>query len=254
MLPPYNLNEENLENCFVELNNWINENKVDDVNNFYGKNDDLDRLCKKIVDTIPYINHSVYGNLLMRMFYDLNLNNRNIIVALEQEILNNLHHLTIEDICKIHFVSKIFSPKHTTLNFTKTLVRTVEDKFSGLTLNQIYCVLFGFRMHKDKSFFDKIVNILIDKKDHFLKKDPKNAGANIARLFYSYAANKPKHYGIQTFYPHKETIDKLLMAYDNELLENIMKMDQYEICRLTEALYLLKSENVDLYIKLFSIY
>ena len=33
-----------------------------------------------------------------------------------------------------------------------------------------------------------------------------------------------------------------------------MKMDQYEICRLTEALYLLKSENVDLYIKLFSIY
>ena len=43
------------------------------------------------------------------------------------------------------------------------------------------------------------------------------------------------------------------MAYDNEILENIMKMDQYEICRLTEALYILKSENVDLYLKLLFI-
>ena len=253
MIPPYNLNDENLENCFIELDQWIKENNVDDINSFYGKNTDLERICKKIVDTIPYINHSVYANLLMRMFFDFNLNNKNIIVALEQEILNNLHHLSIEDICKIHFVAKIFSPKHTTVNFTKTLVRTIDEKLGGLTLNQIFCVLFGFRLHKDKSFFDKIVNILIEKKDHFLKKDSKNIGANVARIFYTYAANKPKHYGIQTFYPHKDIIDKLLMAYDNEILENIMKMDQYEICRLTEALYILKSENVDLYLKLLFI-
>ena len=249
VLPPYQINDENLDNCFRELESWISENNVEDVNQFYGKNKDLDRIVKKFVDSIPYINHSVYGNFIMRMFYDFNLNNQTIIVALEQEILNNLHHLRVEDICKIHFVAKIFSPKHTSVNFTKILVKNIEEKLNGLTLNQLFTVLFGFRLHKDKAFFDKIVQIFIDRKDQILKKDPNNIPANIANIFYAYAANKPKHYGVQTFYPHKDLIENLIMAYDKDLLDNILKMDQYEVCRLTHALYLLKSESVDLYIK-----
>ena len=249
MCPPFNVNDENMENCLKELEVWSSENNIQDINQLYGKNHDLDRIVKKIVDTIPYINHSIYSNLMMRMFFDFNLNNKSIMVAMEQEILNNLHHLTVEDVCKIHFVAKVLSPKHTSSSFTKLLVTNVTEKISALTLDQIFCVLFGFRLHRDKSFFDKILNLFIEKKDHFLKKDLKNAPANIARIFYAYAANKPKHYGIHTFYPHKELIEKFIMAYDNDLLENILKMDQHEVCRLTHSLYLLKSDSVDLYLK-----
>jgi hypothetical protein len=251
-LPPFKINDENLENYFNELDNWINENKVEDVNQFYGKNKELDSIVKKIYDSIPYVNHSVFANMLMRMFFDFNLNQQSLIVYLEQEILNSLHHLSIEDICKIHYVAKIFSPKHFSAGFPKILLTSVQEKLPGMNLNQLYCVLFGFRMHRDKSFFDNIVNILIEKKNHLLKKDNSNIPANIARIFYSYASNKPKHYGIQTFYAHKEVIEKLIMAYDNDLLENILKMDQHEVCRLTHALYLLKYESVDLYLKYLS--
>jgi hypothetical protein len=185
----------------------------------------------------------------MRMLLDFNLNNPKLIVALEQEILNNLHHLAVEDISKIFFVTKIFSPKHTSATFHKILVQNIEEKLPSLNLNQLFVVLFGFRLHKDKGFFDKIVQIFISKKDNFFKKDPQNIPALLSNIFYAYASHKPKHYGVQTFYPHKDAIENLIMTYDKEMLENIIKMDQHQICRLTHALYLLKSDSVDLYLK-----
>jgi hypothetical protein len=259
--PPFNINHKDLENLLNQLSQFRKENNIDfnskqfqeTITNQYLKEQDKDKLTiqyeqiiNSIVDLIPYTNHLVLPNLLMNMFYNLGLNDKRIWIAIEQEVLNNLHHYTIKDISKIHYISTISSPKYASLNFRQILYSTVLEQMNKLPLEDLFHVAMGFRMIKEKKLYDKLAHVFMSRRNEFLAE---NKPANLARIFYSWASHKPKQYTVDTFYPQQELIEKFVEIFEDVLNENILKMDQFDVARFTNSLYLLKYDYIDLFIK-----
>jgi hypothetical protein len=227
-----------------EFHNIINDNyndpkqsKLEYVKEYMG-------VVQKVLDMVPNISFKSYPNLLMTMFFDYGVNDKRLWVAFEQEILNNLHHYDIIELSKVYYISYMSSPKYSSLNFRQLIYQKVYNELDNCSLEELYAVCLGFRMCKEKNIYKRIAEIFIEKKHQFASGQP----SNISKIFYSYASNKPTNYTVDTFYPHKDLVEKLIKTYENELLDNILKMDQYDVSRLCTSLYLLKSDHVDLFI------
>jgi len=201
------------------------------------------------LELIPKLNHKTLPCLLLNSFFELSLNDKRIWICLEQEILNNLHHYTITEISQIAYISTITCPKYTTLHYRQVLLDTVykELEANSVSLEQIYTIAFGFRNTKNKVLYDKIAESFIQRKNEFLAEKEK-IPSNISKMFYALTSHKPKNHGTNTYYPHKELMDNLLETYEDDINNNIMKMDQEDLFRLTSGLYLLKSDLVDPFI------
>lgn len=259
---PFNINLPDLKNLLEKFRNientiqfnsfefqkyitnfYLNENQVNDPNI-----KEYLETVNSIVDIIPHTNHSLYPNLLMALFYDYGINEKRIWITIEQEILNNLHHYNVKDICKIYHIAYISSPKYSTLRFRQTLHSEIFKQLNNMTVEELNYVCLGFRMSKDKNLYKNIVEQYIKRKDD-LTKDEKNLPQNLSNMFYSYASNFPKYQAVDTFFPQKEIVDKFIETFEDELNGSILKMDQFEIARFATSLYLLKYEYVDLFVK-----
>jgi hypothetical protein len=199
-----------------------------------------------LLDLLPKLNHKTLPPFILTSFFEISLNDKRVWIAMEQEILNNLHHYTITEICQIAYIATITCPKYTTLNFRQLLLDTVYRELEGNTvdLEQIYTIAFAFRNTKNKILYDKIAECFIKRKNQFIGEKEKAPG-NISKMFYSLASHKPKNHGTQTYYPHKELMENLLETYEDDINNNIIKMDQEDIFRLTTSLYLMKTDSVD---------
>ena len=249
---PFTINNVEIEKCIDNIGSYIkkaqNTEKLE--KNWQNLNWKLHEVLKininKIIDEIPHSNHSTYANLCMQLFYTLDLNVKEIWVALEQEILNNLHHLNNIDISKIYFISRLNSPKFTSNTLKDELENVITSRLETMNLEDFLHICIGFRLNRSKDFNIKVMNSIIKMKTPLLEGKPHE---NLGKLLLAHAANKPMHYGVKTFYPNKDNVNKFVLAFEKELNDNIMKMSPKEVARTAHAMYLLKYEDVDLFVK-----
>ena len=64
---------------------------------------------------------------------------------------------------------------------------------------------------------------------------------NLANLFFSFASNRPKYYGVYK-QVQRDDIDELLAHYETDLCEAAQYLDCEGITRLAQSLYLIKSK------------
>lgn len=237
----------NLEFNSVEFQKIITDNYIDPHNSSNEGIKEYTAAIDDFLQLLPKLNHKTLPPLILNSFFDLSLNDKRLWIAMEQEILNNLHHYTIAEVCQIAYISTITCPKYTTTNFRQLLLDTVFRELEGntISLEDIYTIAFAFRNTKNKMLYDKIAECFIKRKNEFLGD---KASVNIPKMFYSLASHKPKNHGTHTFYPHKEIIENLLETYEDDINNNIMKMDQEDIFRLATSLYLFKTDSVDPFI------
>ena len=244
---PFRVDNQIFEKSFETITNYIKQHPENKEYNVKWKdNEFLKSSIQNIIDEIPNINHSLYANLCLKMFYDINLNVNEICVVLEQEILNNLQHLSNIDLSRIYFVTRLDSPKYTSTRFKTEIEKMILSRLRTMNLEDFLHVCIGFRLNKCKDFNNKLMESLINMKNQLLENKPHE---NLGKLLLAYAANKPKHYGVRTFYENKDSIDRLILAFEKELNENIGKMNSKEIARVAKALYILKYEEVDLFVR-----
>ena len=268
-IPPFELSNQILQDIFVELKLFkekFNLNLNDEeylhkvMNDSYNEpessvfiKEKKHRECIKVyvdiqnrlLEEISNINCKIIPNLVMKYVFELGFNNKLFWVLLEQEVLNNLHHFDMIELSKIFYAATFSCPKFTTDNFRTIIYNEVFNQLENCSLDEILHILFGFRETKNKKIYDKIANIIIAKKDSLVH----NKITDISKLLYTYASHKPKKYGINTLNPQRELVEKVVYAYETDLIDNIMKMDCTELSRIATSLYLLRIENVDIFTK-----
>lgn len=268
--PPFNLNHPEVEKIISQLSELQKKNNFEYnspefqkiVNDPYKKPENSEnegiKIYTQIIDNfynlIPSFPYKQIPNLLMRLFYDLSLNSKKLWISFEQEILNNLHHYTINEICQINYISSVTSPKYTSDNFRLLLAQTVIRQLEGnnMSLEELHAVALGFRYTKKRYIYDKIAENLIRRKHNFIEEgvSSKNSDtpSNLAKIFYSWSVNKPKNDTTLTYYPQKELTENLIQTYEDALINNIIKMTPEDLSRLATSLYLMKTDSVDPFI------
>jgi hypothetical protein len=262
-IPPFTVNDKDVENILsrlsqikskynLEFNSEEFQKIMTDIYNdpHNSSNEGVKEYTLAVDDfleLLPKLNHKTLPPFIQNSFFDLSLNDKRIWMAIEQEVLNNMHHYSMTEICQIAYISTMTCPKYTTLHFRQLLLDTVFRELEGntISLENIYTIAFAFRNTKNKMLYDKIAECFIRRKNEFIAD---KAPANISKMLYSLASHKPKNHGTHTFYPHKELIENLLDTYEDDINNNILKMDQEDIFRLATSLYLFKTDLVDPYI------
>jgi GTPase SAR1 family protein len=201
-----------------------------------------DRILEEIQTNLSF---KTIPNLLLKFVYELGFNDKHFWTIIEQIVLDNLHHYNVNELSKIFYVATFACPKFTTEVFRSIIYEEVYKQLENCGADDLIHVMFGFREIKNKKIFDKIANIIIAKKDKLVK----NKLEDISRLLYSYASHKPKSYGINTLNPQRELVEKVVKAYEEDLVENLMKMNVNEMARVATMLYLLRIEHVDIFTK-----
>jgi len=201
---------------------------------------------EKILDEVQNnFNFKMIPNLLMRLVFEIGFNDKQFWILMEQIVLDNLHHFNVNELAKIFYVATYASPKFSTEVFRNIIYDEVYKQLENCGSDELIHVMFGFREIKNKKLFDKIANIIIAKKDQLIK----NKLEDLPRLLYSYASHKPKNYGVNTLNPQKELIDKLIRTFEEDLVDNLMKMNPNEMARVATMLYLLRIDKVEIFTK-----
>lgn len=200
---------------------------------------------KLLDEVLNNLSFKMIPNLLMKFVFELGFNDKHFWTVIEQLVLENLHHYSVNELSKIFYVATFACPKFTTEVFRSIIYEEVFKQLENCGADELMHVMLGFREIKNKKIFDKIANIIIAKKDKLVI----NKLEDISRLLYTYASHKPKTYGINTLNPQKDLVEKVVRTYEEDLVENIMKMNVAEISRVASMLYLLRIENVDIFTK-----
>lgn len=268
-VPPFELSSQKLENICTLLKNFSQKYSIDlnseenihkIVNDSYAGNNPLDSVFIKdknntqylkeyltireeLIDELGSVSIKTIPNILMKFIFEIGFNDKLFWVVNEQIILNNLHHFSIGELSKIFYCATYASPKFSTDLFRKIIYEEVYNQLENMESDDLQHVMFGFRESRNKKIFDKIANIIMDKKG-LLCKNPLTDPAN---LLYTWAMHKPKMYGVNTLIPHRELCNKMLYAFENYYIDNIMKMDSVHIARIAIALNLLRIEDVEIF-------
>jgi len=72
----------------------------------------------------------------------------------------------------------------------------------------------------------------------------KEKASKLARMFFSFASNRPRFYGVYKAYV-RDDIDELLAHYEHDLNDACPFLDADDITRLAQALYILKSDQYE---------
>lgn len=272
-LPPFELSNEKLEEIYIQLKAIKHKYKIDlnseedihrIVNDSYSKplesvyikdksNTEYLQLYLKIQNNLleeiqNNLSIKVIPNLLMKFVFDLGFNDKSFWIILEQIILDNLHHYSVNDLTKIFFVITYACPKFTSDLFRNIIYDEIFKQVENLSFDEMLHVLAGCRESKNKKIYDKLANIIIDKKDKLLIAQADRGNA-IAKLIYTYALHKPRKYGVNTQVPQKDLVEKFIRAFENDLMETILKMNARELAWIANSLYLLRLENVEIFTK-----
>lgn len=201
-----------------------------------------DKLLEEVISNLSL---KMIPNLLMKFVFELGFNDKQFWTVVEQLVLDNLHHYNVKELSKIFYVATFACPKFSTEVFRSIIYEEVFKQLENCGADELMHVMLGFREIKNKKIFDKIANIIIAKKDQLVK----NKLEDISRLLYTYASHKPKAYGVNTLNPQRDLVEKVVRTYEEDLVENLMKMNAMEISRVASMLYLLRIENVDIFTK-----
>jgi hypothetical protein len=267
-IPPFELNNNQVEQIFKELQSIKETHKIefnssefhkiitDIYNSPYESNKEGVKSYMNSIDSfldlIPNLNHKIFPAFIMKSYFELSLNDKRLWIAMEQEILNNLHHYTNIELCQINYIANLNCPKYTSLHFRQLLKDTIYKQLESntLSMDELFTISFAFRNQKNFNFYDKVSENFVKRKEEFFKtKDTTSQiPSNLSKMFYSWASHKPKQFNHSNYYIQKENIEKFVETFEDDLNESIPKMSQEDIFRLSTSLYLLRTENVDPFI------
>ena len=271
---PFNLFNDTLESIIKELLEVISESKV----NFKYPNDPNfalsgDKICScvetntyeevaefftpenrlklshsinKLKAEIDLINYSVIPNLIIRLFFDINLNIKQIWSKLEQIILNNLTSYSTEEICKINYIAHISSPHYTTLKFRQELKNEIlKNKLTNYSLNDMLNIAVGFRFNKDSQFFNELSNTLVSNIDKYLKsKDSKEDV--VSKTAYALSYCKPSQYKKLDYIGLKEDNSNNFMKIHEIIIDHLPNMNFKQMMLVVESAAKLEVEFCDM--------
>ena len=210
----------------------------------------MNQLFESLYNEFSKLNNQQYANLLLKMFLELNLNIQPLWSKLEELILNNIHHLSLGDICKINFVATLFCPKFSTVNFRQQLKEEVKkNNINNYNTTNLIDILIGFKHSKDYDFYFEILELVKNNFENWaneVKKTNKNKNKEnistpqglVANLFYAVSYGKPSKY------KKHENIDRIDNFYEDYIelidvvLEYIPKMNLNEIKLVLNAVAL----------------
>ena len=130
------------------------------------------------------------------------------------------------------------------------LYKMASDKLDSevVSADDIHHILQGFRNKKSVDFYLKIKKLFLNQKEQIFgapqEGNEKKWANNLVNVFYSFASNKPKNFGVYQDIA-KEEIDELLALYEHDLNEASKYLDGEGITRLAQVMYLLKSKSYE---------
>lgn len=275
---PFNIYNEKIENILIDLKRVVEESRT---NFLYPNNPDFalsgDKIsrcvdmnsfievseffsaenCLKISESIKYLKEEIENispnlipNLLMRFFFECNLNIRSIWMKLEEIILNSINNYSIGDISKIYFVSNIVSPKYSSQNFRNQLkAELLKNKFENYSFSDISDIIAGLKQSKDSILFSQISSTLSNNVEKYLNtKSSLSKEQIICNLAFGLSYCKPSQYKKLDYLGLKEDNSNNYMNIHDFIIEYIPKMNIDQMLLILEATARLEIEHCDMII------
>lgn len=108
-------------------------------------------------------------NLIMRLFYDVNLNIKQLAFKFEQILLENFHHLPFDDLCKIYYITSILTPKYYNRLRSEIMNEITKNKLENYSPQQLVKILLCFRHCKLPYLYESICDVVNKNLKNWLK-------------------------------------------------------------------------------------
>lgn len=118
----------------------------------------------------------------------------------------------------------------------------------NVSSQDIHFIMQGFRNKKSKDMYMKLTKIINENKDTLIGK-PKEGqeqkwANNLVNLFYSFASNRPRNYGVYGNYA-KDELREIIANYEQEFVDVSQHLDADGLTRFAQVMYLLKDETFE---------
>lgn len=171
-------------------------------------------------------------NLISKLFYELNLNIKQLAAKYEQVLLENFHHLQFDDLCRIYYITSLVSPKYYNRLRSEIMNEITKNKLENYSSQQIIKILLCFRHSKLPYLYESICEIINKNLKNWLKDsiivNQNNKKSNVN--------NQPK----QTQTPENLLLNMLFaLSYGKPTTNKKYYLD------LKEEVYQIVSNNID---------
>lgn len=249
-----------ISTCFKE-NNYEEYLKFITGENCFKFNE----IVKLLFKELDSLDTTTLSKLVLKLFFEINLNIESLWIKFEQIIINRLNHMSIEDICRIYFVSTISSPKYSSQIFRNELKKEIsKNRFENYSLSDILNILVGFKFSKDYGFYFDICKTIIQNKETYLNESVSNINklnsnisinkqlnskhSRLAAIVYGIAYGKPSVYKNKNYINSKEENINIFMNFHEDLALHIQDMDIKEQFMVLEAMAKIEVEFPDIII------
>jgi hypothetical protein len=179
---------------------------------------------EKVLEAVPKVNHDVLIDLARHTAYDAKVNDKAIWKAIEDAAHASLHHMSLTQVCQLEWASQELKPKQTSPRLNALLMRRALEAVEGgsaATASDMIDVLQGFRQKKNKDLYIRIRKALIERKATLFPhgktpEEQKKRAENLVNLFFTFASNRPKDFGVYKVYALEE-LNELLSHYEEDL-------------------------------------
>lgn len=125
-------------------------------------------------------------------------------------------------------------------------MQKAQESFENCSAEDLMHIFQGFRQKASKEFFSAARSVLLNRKDQLFgtgQMDQEKA-EKLARMFFSFASNRPRFYGVYKLYV-RDDIEELLAHYEHDLIDAVPHLNADDVTRLAQALYILKSDQYE---------
>lgn len=161
---------------------------------------------------------------------DLKLNDKQVWTALQDASLAALHLFDTKQVSQLEWASSQLKPKQTLARFNTLLMQHVQQKLPTASLNEMIFIIQGFRNRQNKDLYQKVRQTIVDRKKHLFTV-AETRHEDLINLFYTFASNRPKHFGQMKLYAEDDR-DELIAHYEHELCEAAEATDAEHLTRL----------------------
>lgn len=161
----------------VTLNRCMEDGNYYDVKeNFSPENCLLfNSLCEKIFLLFEKTDPNMLGDIVLKMFFEINLNVKPLWSKLEEVVCNNIQHMSLNSLCKIYLVACITSPKFNSPNFRKILKKEILSMLDSKSPEGYVTALVSMKFSNDADSYAEICNKCIKYFPEWLEKAIKNS-------------------------------------------------------------------------------
>lgn len=203
-----------------------------------------------LIDMIPKLNFDAVIELALYLSLEAKVNDKYIWRAVENAALENLHLYELKHTCQMQWAVTQLKPKFTSARFDTLLFQSAREKVESgaVSVDDFHHIMQGHRNKKSKDMYLKMKKVLIDGKDKIIPRPQaggeKKWAETTTDLFYSFASNKPRDFGVYKQYA-KDEIRELIALYEHDFMDIPQHLDAEHLTRFAQVMYLLKDETFE---------